>query len=98
MVNTGSACNSESLEPSYVLTAMGNPYEFVHGSIRFTLGKTTTKKDIDYVLRHLPMIVETLRKISPLDLSLDHDKMMSAPKAFIGNQTPHFLRKKNNKK
>ncbi|MBU6426932.1 cysteine desulfurase [Patescibacteria group bacterium] len=94
MINTGSACNSESLEPSYVLSALGNPYEFIHGSIRFTLGKTTAAKDVEYVLAHLPAIVEELRRISPLDLSLDQKSRMSDPKAFIGNQTPHFLRKK----
>jgi cysteine desulfurase len=94
MINTGSACNSESLEPSYVLTALGNPYEFVHGSIRFTLGKTTTIKDVNYVLKHLPKIVTELRRISPLDLDLDQDKTISDPRAFIANQTPHFLRKK----
>jgi cysteine desulfurase len=94
MINTGSACNSESLEPSYVLTALGNPYEFVHGSIRFSLGKDTTMSDVNYVLKYLPKIVERLRKISPLDLSKDERKVMSDPRAFIGNQTPHFLRKK----
>ena len=91
VANTGSACNSESLEPSYVLSAMGNPYEFVHGSIRFTLGQETTKRDIDHVLKYLPRIVEGLRRISPLNLKLDQKKM-AAPLAFIGNQTPHFLR------
>jgi cysteine sulfinate desulfinase/cysteine desulfurase-like protein len=94
MINTGSACNSESLEPSYVLTALGNPYEFVHGSIRFSLGKDTTMSDVNYVLKYLPKIVERLRKISPLELSPDERKIMSDPRAFIGNQTPHFLRKK----
>jgi cysteine desulfurase len=94
MINTGSACNSESLEPSYVLTALGNPYEFVHGSIRFSLGKDTTMSDVNYVLKYLPKIVERLRKISPLELSPDERKIMSDPRAFIGNQTPHFLRKR----
>ena len=93
MINTGSACNSESLEPSYVLTALGNPYEFVHGSIRFTLGAETTMSDVNYVMKTLPAIVNRLRAISPLDLSLDERKAMSDPRAFIGNQTPHFLRK-----
>jgi cysteine desulfurase len=97
MINTGSACNSESLEPSYVLTALGNPYEFVHGSIRFTLGAETTMADVNHVLKHLPKIVDRLRRISPLDLSTDQKKTMSDPKAFIGNQTPHFLRKKKAK-
>jgi cysteine desulfurase len=94
LVNTGSACNSESLEPSHVLMAFGNPYEYVHGSIRFTLGKKTTASDVDYVLRELPPIVAKLRKISPLNLKLGSKERMSEPKAFIGGQTPHFLRKK----
>jgi cysteine desulfurase len=93
MINTGSACNSESLEPSYVLTALGNPYEFVHGSIRFTLGPATTASDVRHVLTHLPAIVARLRRISPLDLSPDERKVMSDPRAFVGGQTPHFLRK-----
>ena len=97
MINTGSACNSESLEPSYVLTALGNPYEFVHGSIRFTLGAETTMADVNHVLKYLPKIVDRLRRISPLDLSTNQKKAMSDPKAFIGNQTPHFLRKKKAK-
>ncbi|MEY4731637.1 MAG: cysteine desulfurase [Candidatus Parcubacteria bacterium] len=94
LVNTGSACNSESLEPSYVLMALGRPYEFIHGSIRFTLGKGTTEADIDYVLRELPGIVKILRRVSPLELSMDHNAVTAQPKAFIGGQTPHFLRKK----
>jgi cysteine desulfurase len=93
MINTGSACNSESLEPSYVLTALGNPYEFVHGSIRFTLGAETTMSDVNYVLKRLSTIVNRLRAISPLNLSLNEKKAISDPRAFIGNQTPHFLRK-----
>src|SRR5690606_11801077 len=67
--STGSACDAENLKPSTVLTAMGNPYEFVHGSIRFTLGHETTSTEIKYVLKTLPAIVEKLRKISPLNLS-----------------------------
>jgi cysteine desulfurase len=95
VVNTGSACNSQSLEPSYVLMALGNPYEYVHGSVRFTLGKGTTATAVNYVLKHLPEVVARLRKISPLNLKLGQKEAMSQPKAFIGNQTPHFLRKKN---
>ena len=93
-VSTGSACNSESLEPSYILTALGRPYEFIHGSIRFTLGKDTKTADVEYLLRELPKIVKTLRQISPLNLDLNQKTETSQPKAFIGGQTPHFLRKK----
>ncbi len=96
IANTGSACNSESLEPSYVLTSMGSCYEFVHGSIRFTLGHDTTSKDIAFVIRHLPDIVRKLRAISPLNLELNHAKKIAEPRAFIGGKTPHFLRKSKN--
>ncbi len=65
-VSTGSACSSHSLEPSYVLVAIGLPAEVAHGSIRFTLSKYTTSKEIEYVLKEVPKIVDNLRKISPL--------------------------------
>lgn len=63
-VSTGSACTSKALKPSHVLTAMGMEPEWTHSSIRFSLGKYTTAKEIDYVIRILPGIVERLRKIS----------------------------------
>lgn len=66
--STGSACTSHSLEPSHVLTACGLPYEYAHGSLRFTLGRSTTKKEIDYVMKYLPAIVKKLREISPVHL------------------------------
>lgn len=97
MVSTGSACNSQSLEPSYILTALGNPYEYVHGSIRFTLGRGNTMSDVKYVLKHLPPVVKKLRDISPLELKLNQTKIISDPRAFIGKQTPHFLRKNEKK-
>lgn len=64
--STGSACSSSSLEPSHVLIAIGLPHELCHGSLRFTLGRSTTKDDIEYVLEVLPAIVEKLRAMSPL--------------------------------
>ena len=66
--STGSACNSDSLEPSHVLRAMGKPHEYAHGSLRFTLGKFTTSSDIDYVLKILPEVVSKLRKIAMIQL------------------------------
>lgn len=63
--SSGSACTSGLLEPSHVLTAMGIPPELAHGSLRFSLGKQTTKEDIDYVLEVLPKIVARLRKMAP---------------------------------
>ena len=65
-VSTGSACTSGSLEPSHVLRAMGVPPATAHGSLRFSLGRTTTERDVDYVLDVLRGIVERLRQISPL--------------------------------
>ncbi len=70
MVSTGSACNSQSLEPSYILTALGNSYEYIHGSLRFTLGKENTEAQVKYVLKHLPEVVKKLREISPLNIAL----------------------------
>ncbi|MDP2685490.1 MAG: cysteine desulfurase family protein [bacterium] len=67
--STGSACNSISLDPSYVITSCGLPYEYAHGSIRFAMGKNTTKSDIDYVMAYLPNVVEVLRKMSPVNLA-----------------------------
>ncbi len=63
--STGSACSSEKLEPSHTLLACGLLPECAHGSLRLTLGRWTTKKDIDYVLNTLPKIIKNLRKISP---------------------------------
>ena len=74
MVSTGSACNSQNLEPSYILAALGNSYEHIHGSLRFTLGKGNTMTDVKYVLKHLPIVVKKLRSISSLDLSLNQKK------------------------
>ena len=63
---TGSACTSSTLEPSHVLLAMGRPHEIAHGSLRMTLGLSTTDADIDKVLDVLPKVVEQLRAMSPL--------------------------------
>jgi len=63
--STGSACSSESLEPSHVLLAIGLKHEEAHGSLRLTIGKYTKKEDVDYIIEVLPRVVERLRKISP---------------------------------
>lgn len=68
LVSTGSACSSFSLKPSHVLMAMGRNPEDAHGSLRFSLGRWTTSKEIDYVLETLPGIVKRLRKLSPFGL------------------------------
>ena len=64
--STGSACSSESLDPSHVLLALGLKHEMAHGSLRFTLGRLTTDEQIDYVLDVLPEIVARRRAMSPL--------------------------------
>lgn len=63
--STGSACSSESLEPSHVLLAIGLKPHQAHGSLRLSLGRWTKKEEIDYVLEVLPEAVENLRKVSP---------------------------------
>ena len=63
--SSGSACTSGSLEPSHVLRAMGVPFTYAHGSIRFSLSRYTTDAEIDLVLEKLPGIIETLRRMSP---------------------------------
>lgn len=63
--SSGSACTSGSLEPSYVLLAMGLDHATAHGSLRLTLGKDTSEEDIAYILETLPPIVQTLRAMSP---------------------------------
>ncbi len=70
--STGSACTSQSLETSHVLAAIGLPYEASHGSMRFTLGRKTTKEDLDLVLKVLPGIIEELRNMSPVNLNMEH--------------------------
>jgi cysteine desulfurase len=64
--SSGSACTSASLEPSHVLTAMGIPVEDAHGSLRLTLGHSTTEEDIALVVDRLPGIVQKLREMSPI--------------------------------
>ncbi len=68
--STGSACASTSLDPSHVILALGMSYEAAHGSMRFTLGQSTTQKDVDYVIKIMPDIVKRLRAISPVSLDM----------------------------
>jgi cysteine desulfurase len=63
--SSGSACTSGTLEPSHVLRAMGVPFDFAHGSIRFSLGRFNTDADVDAILEAMPPIIERLREISP---------------------------------
>lgn len=69
--SSGSACTSGSLEPSHVLRAMNVPFTAVHGSIRFSLSRFTTEKEIDYVCEKMPEIIEKLVRISPFQDELE---------------------------
>lgn len=64
--SSGSACTSGSLEPSHVLLAMGSTPELSHGSVRFSLGRSNTVEDIDFLIETMPPIVERMRSMSPL--------------------------------
>ncbi|MDR2489729.1 MAG: cysteine desulfurase NifS [Desulfovibrio sp.] len=63
--SSGSACTSGSLEPSHVLRAMGVPFTYAHGSLRFSLSRYNTQEEVDFVVEHLPEIISRLREISP---------------------------------
>ncbi len=63
--SSGSACSSDSLEPSHVMRAMGVPFSAAHGTIRFSLSRFTTEEDVNKTLEVLPQIVATLRSLSP---------------------------------
>jgi len=65
-VASGSACTSDVLEPSHVLTSIGIPPEGAHGALRISLGRDNTEDDVDAVLEALPKVVENLRAFSPL--------------------------------
>ncbi|MFA6485867.1 MAG: aminotransferase class V-fold PLP-dependent enzyme [Candidatus Magasanikbacteria bacterium] len=69
MCSTGSACTSESLEPSHVLSALGLPYEYAHGSIRFSFGHCNSELEIKYLMKYLPAIVAQLREMSPTNIT-----------------------------
>lgn len=63
--SSGSACTSGSLEPSHVLRAMGVPFTYAHGSVRFSLCRYNTREETDFVAETLPRIIQRLREISP---------------------------------
>ena len=65
-VSSGSACTSASLEPSYVLRALGRSDELAHSSIRFSIGRFTTEADVDFTIQLLKDKIQKLRELSPL--------------------------------
>lgn len=65
-LSSGSACTSASLEPSYVLRALGVKEDMAHTSIRFGIGRFTTEQEVDYVIKHTVKQVKRLREMSPL--------------------------------
>jgi cysteine desulfurase len=65
-VSSGSACTSSSLEPSYVLRALGRNDELAHSSIRFSIGRFTTEEEIDYAIGKIKQNIDKLRELSPL--------------------------------
>lgn len=65
-VSTGSACTNTSLEPSYVLRAIGRDDKLAHSSIRLTVGRYTTEEEVDYAIEHIQQAIKKLREISPL--------------------------------
>ncbi|HYE71667.1 MAG TPA: IscS subfamily cysteine desulfurase, partial [Aquabacterium sp.] len=65
-VSSGSACTSASLEPSYVLRALGRNDELAHSSLRMTIGRFTTEEEIDYAVQTIKQNVHKLRELSPL--------------------------------
>ena len=74
-VSSGSACSSDSLQPSHVLLAMGVPAEYAHGTLRFSLSKYTTKEEIDYTIEALVEIIGKLRDLSPLWKTFKDNKL-----------------------
>jgi len=75
-VSTGSACSAFDLRPSHVLLAIGQNPDLVHGSIRFSLGRNTTKDELDYVLEVFPKIVRELASMSALTIT-------AKPKSYV---------------
>jgi cysteine desulfurase len=65
-VSSGSACTSASLEPSYVLRALGRSDELAHSSIRFSIGRFTTDDDVEYTINLMKSKIDKLRELSPL--------------------------------
>ena len=75
-VSSGSACTSATLEPSYVLKALGTGDELAHSSIRFGLGRFNTEEEVDFVVQKVSAVVKRLREMSPLyELAKEHEEV-----------------------
>ena len=72
--SSGSACTSDSLDPSHVLLAIGRPHEVAHGSLRLSLCHWNTEEEVDEMLRVIPQVVEYLRNMSPMWKDLESGK------------------------
>lgn len=72
--SSGSACTSGSLDPSHVLMAIGLPHEIAHGSLRLTLDRGNTEKEVDFILDKIPEVVQKLRDMSPLYEEVENKK------------------------
>ena len=73
-ISSGSACTSASVEPSYVLKALGVDDELAHSCIRFGLGRFNTEEEVDYVIDEVVRTVERLRAINPMYEMARHEK------------------------
>ena len=73
--SSGSACASGALDPSHVLLAIGRPHEIAHGSLRLTLSRETTQKEIDDTIEAVKQVVAYLRQMSPVWRDLENGKL-----------------------
>ncbi|MEI6746900.1 MAG: aminotransferase class V-fold PLP-dependent enzyme, partial [Methylococcaceae bacterium] len=80
--SSGSACTSGSLEPSHVMRAMDIPYTAAHGTIRFSFSRYNTMSEVDEVLKVMPSIAATLRKLSPYWDSVTNEPVANPEAAF----------------
>ena len=96
-VSSGSACTSASLEPSYVLRALGRSDELAHSSLRMTIGRFTTEEEIDYVVSTLKDRVAKLRELSPLwEMYQDGvDLILDVPTSSVGLAVNQIAKEKN---
>ena len=88
-VSSASACTSDSLDPSHVLLAIGLPHEIAHGSLRMTLGRDTTREDVDFAVDSLKATLQNLRMMSPLYEDFQQGKVESVIERFKADGFPY---------